>query len=133
MMNKLHIPNGKGLTSSVTSCLEDATEGSTVDNEHGAGDIAAGFARQQERRSGQLFRPSPAAECGCFGKDLFLLIGQDLTWQVCQERTGRKTVHRNVEGTKIQSPRSSHPDPRHLPCPLPPSAPLPTHAHPRRA
>src|ERR1051325_5008943 len=96
--------------------LENSTERSTVDNDRRAGDVASSVARQQESRPCQLFRPAPTAESGCFGEDLFLLVAEDLVRKVCQERTGREAVHRNIERSKIQRSGSSQAQQRRLRC-----------------
>ena len=53
---------------------EDLRQAAAVDDERGAGDVAAGVAGEEQGRADQLFGLAPAAQGGCAGEFVLLLL-----------------------------------------------------------
>ena len=71
-------------------------QSTAVDDQHSARDIAAGFARQQQRRAGQLARVAPPAQSRALGEALLLGVREQAARQIGQKRPRGEAIDRDV-------------------------------------
>src|SRR5208337_3980200 len=83
------------------SSSEDLRQVAAVNDERGAGDVAAGVAGEEEGGADQLFGLAPAAQGGSAGKFVLLLLGKQAHGQVGQEWAGGQAVDGDAEGPQV--------------------------------
>src|SRR3954469_3239480 len=80
-----------------------------VDDEGGAGDVAAGLAGQEEGGADQLVGVGPSAEDRRRGDGGLLLVGEDGGRQVGQERAGREAIDRDPVAAELDGAGAGQP------------------------